>query len=46
MLKPRQVCQSPPVPLDPDVEILATSAAPCLSASNHASHHDDNPLNL
>jgi hypothetical protein len=37
------------LPVDPDVELSATSPALCLSACHacrHASHHDDNGLNL
>lgn len=32
--------------LDPDVDLSAPSPAPCLPAHRHASHHDDNRLNL
>ena len=31
---------------DPDIELSATSPAPCLPACHHASHHDDNGLDL
>ena len=34
------------LPANPDVELVATSPAPCLPACCHASHHDDNGLNL
>jgi hypothetical protein len=32
--------------MDQDVELLAPSPAPCLPACCHASHHDDNGLDL
>ena len=32
--------------VDPDVELSATSLAPCLPACYHASCHGDNGLNL
>ena len=39
--------QSPLLPLvNQDVELLAPSLAPYLPACCHASHHDDNGLNL
>ena len=34
------------LPVDPGVELSAPSPAPCLPAGHHASHHDDNGLNL
>jgi hypothetical protein len=34
------------LPVDPDVELLATFAAPCLPSHCHASHHNDDTLNL
>jgi hypothetical protein len=34
------------LPADQDVEISAPSPAPCLPPCCHASHHDDNGLNL
>ena len=34
------------LPVDQDVELLAPSPAPCLPASYHASHHEDNGVNL
>lgn len=33
-----------PMPVDPEVEISATSPAPCLPACHHASYHDNNGL--
>ena len=35
-----------PLPADQDVELLAPSPVPCLPTCHHASHHDDNDLNL
>jgi hypothetical protein len=34
------------LPADQDVALSAPSPAPCLPLSCHASHHDDNGLNL
>ena len=34
------------LPADPDVELSATSPVPCLTAHHHASHHEDNRLNI
>ena len=34
------------LPVDVDVELSTTSPVPCLHACHHASHHDDNGLNL
>ena len=34
------------LPIDQDVELSAPSPAPCLPGCCHASHHDDNGLNL
>ena len=39
------VTQSPAV-FSQDVELSATSPAPCLAACCHAPHYDDNGLNL
>jgi hypothetical protein len=36
----------PLLPADQDVELSVPSLAPCLPACCHASHHDDNGLNL
>ena len=33
-----------PMPVDPDVELSATSPAPCLPTYHHAPHHDNNGL--
>jgi hypothetical protein len=35
-----------PLPEDQDVDVSASSLAPCLPACHHASGHDDNGLNL
>ena len=40
------VSQSLPAAAGPDVELSATSPAPCLPACHHASYHDDNGVNL
>jgi hypothetical protein len=34
------------LPMDQDVELVATSRVPCLPACCHTSRHDDNGLNL
>jgi hypothetical protein len=34
------------LPADQDVELSASPAPPCLPACHHASHYDDNGLNL
>ena len=34
------------LPVDQDVELLASSLAPCLPACRHVSCHEDNELNL
>ena len=44
MLKPGLVSLSP-LPVNVDVEFLATSPAPGLPACHHASCYDDNGLN-
>jgi hypothetical protein len=43
-----EVSNLKPVPflLPADVELSATSLAPCLPACSHASWHDNNELNL
>jgi hypothetical protein len=34
------------LPAYPDVELSATTPAPCLLVYHHASHHDNNEQNL
>ena len=46
MLKSGPMCHSLPAPTDPDVELLVPSLAPYLPVCHHASHNDDNGLNI
>jgi hypothetical protein len=46
MLKLGLVGQLQMLPVDQDVELTALSPASCLYECCHASHHDNNALNL